>query len=225
VCWLIICFTLCVLFSSSSSRVLSFCLWYSVLVLVFLFFSVFLSLCSLQYSSVFFFLSLPSSSSLVRPLGSILFVYVSWFLSWVLSVFPFFSLFFVRGFLFFLCYLWFLASPVRSLGFYPLSSSSVPPDSPSSSPVLLSTVFALFCYFPGILSSLLRFFVLFLPLSFPSFFSVLVPSLHFSFTPLCASPVFSLFGWFASVFSSSSLGFFCSWNSYIAFTAETVPEE
>jgi len=53
-------------------------------------------------------------------------------------------------------------------------------------------------------------FLCYFCLSLFRLFFVLVPGLHFFFIPLCASPVFSLFGWFASVFSSSSLGFFCS---------------
>jgi len=195
VCWLIICFTLCVLFSSSSSRVLSFCLCYSVLVPVFFFFSVFLSLCSL-HSSVFFPLSylqfLLSSSSGFYPFR--LCPLVSVLGSFCVSVF---SLFFVRGFLFFLCYLWFLASPVRSLGFYPLSSPgfslqfSGPPFYCLCS-VLLFSWYSLvppqvfLCYF------CLSLFRLFFCVSSQS---------SFFFIPLCASPVFSLFGWFASAFT------------------------
>ena len=128
--------------------------------------SLFFCLSALFVPLFFFFLSFPSSSSLVRPLGSILFVYVPWLLSWVLSVFPFFSLFFPSSF--------------------PRVLSSVPQDSPSSSPVLLSTVFALFCFFPGILSSLLRFFcVISASLFFVFFFYVSSQSSFFLHPPVC----------------------------------------
>jgi len=136
---------------------------------------------------LFFFLSLTSSSSLVRPLGSILFVYVPWFLFWVLSVFPFFLCSSSVGFYFFS-----VISGSSLPQFVPSGSIlSVPPDSPSSSRVLLSTVFALFCYFPGILSSLLRFFCVISASLFFVFFSVLVPSLLFSSSP-CVLPLFFL---------------------------------
>ena len=136
---------------------------------------------SALFVPLFFFSSLPSSSSLVRPLGSILFVYVPWFLSWVLSVFPFFSLFFVCGFLFFSL----LSLVPRFPSSFPRVLSSVPPDSPSSSPVLLSTVFALFCFLPGILSSLLRFFCVISASLFRLFFCVSFQSSFFLHPPVC----------------------------------------